>query len=224
MKNLLAILTIIFSITVNAQDVTKFLGIPVDGSKSEMIQKLKAKGFRELTYEDETILEGEFNGHDVNVYIVTNKNKVYRIMVCDANTVDARSIQIRFNNLCEQFKNNPKYFSAGDYTIPDKEDIPYEMTVHDKRYEAVFYQQPEVIDTTAISDNFTTFLTTKYTKEELENPTEELRSEIKELTIDYAMDLLSKKPVWFMISNLFGEYYITMYYDNVYNQAQGEDL
>lgn len=189
-----------------------------------MIQKLKAKGFRELTYEDETILEGEFNGHDVNVYIVTNKDKVYRIMVCDANTVDARSIQIRFNNLCEQFKNNPKYFSAGDYTIPDEEDIPYEMTVHDKRYEAVFYQQPEVIDSTAISDNFTTFLTTKYTKEELENPTEELQSEIKELTIDYATDLLSKKPVWFMISNLFGKYYIIMYYDNVYNQAQGEDL
>lgn len=42
MKNLLVILTIIFSCTVNAQDVTKFLGIPVDGSKSEMIQKLKA--------------------------------------------------------------------------------------------------------------------------------------------------------------------------------------
>lgn len=71
MKNLLVILTIIFSITVNAQDVTKFLGIPVDGSKSEMIQKLKAKGFRELTYEDETILEGEFNGHDVHVYVGT---------------------------------------------------------------------------------------------------------------------------------------------------------
>ena len=153
MKNLLVILTIIFSCTVNAQDVTKFLGIPVDGSKSEMIQKLKAKGFRELTYEDETILEGEFNGHDVNVYIVTNKDKVYRIMVCDANTVDARSIQIRFNNLCEQFKNNPKYFSAGDYTIPDEEDIPYEMTVHDKRYEAVFAQKSSAgdIDPSAVN-------------------------------------------------------------------------
>ena len=80
------------------------------------------------------------------------------------------------------------------------------------------------VDFVPKSDYFTTFLTTKYTKEELENPTEELQSEIKELTIDYATDLLSKKPVWFMISNLFGKYYIIMYYDNVYNQAQGEDL
>ena len=224
MKNHLVILTIIFSITVNAQDVTKFLGIPVDGSKSEMIQKLKAKGFRELTYEDETILEGEFNGHDVHVYVATNKNKVYRIMVCDANKVDASSIQIRFNNLCEQFKNNPKYLSLEDYTIPDEEDIPYEMTVHNKRYDANFYQQPETIDTTAISNDIASILATKYTKEELENPTEELRSELLRFAFNYMMDLYSKKSVWFMISEFQGEYYITMYYDNVYNQAQGEDL
>ena len=224
MKNLLVILTIIFSITVNAQDVTKFLGIPVDGSKSEMIQKLKAKGFRELTYEDETILEGEFNGHDVHVYVATNKNKVYRIMVCDANKVDARSIQIRFNNLCEQFKNNPKYLSLEDYTIPDEEDIPYEMTVHNKRYDANFYQQPETIDTTAISNDIASILATKYTKEELENPTEELRSELLRFAFNYMMDLYSKKSVWFMISEFQGEYYITMYYDHVYNQAPGDDL
>ena len=28
------------------KDVTKFLGIPVDGSESEMVKKLKEKGFR----------------------------------------------------------------------------------------------------------------------------------------------------------------------------------
>ena len=38
-------LLLIVSTTVFAQkEVTKFLGIPVDGFKSEMIQKLKAKG------------------------------------------------------------------------------------------------------------------------------------------------------------------------------------
>ena len=145
-------------------------------------------------------------------------------MVCDANTVDARSIQIRFNNLCEQFKNNQKYLSLEDYTIPDEEDIPYEMTVHNKRYDANFYQQPETIDTTAISNDIASILATKYTKEELENPTEELRSELLRFAFNYMMDLYSKKSVWFMISEFQGEYYITMYYDNVYNQAQGGDL
>lgn len=41
---------------------------------------------------------------------------------------------------------------------------------------------------------------------------------------DYMMELTSKKPVWFMISERFGKYYITMFYDNEYNRANGEDL
>lgn len=31
-------------------DVTKFLGIPVDGSKSEMMRKFKSKGFTQRPY------------------------------------------------------------------------------------------------------------------------------------------------------------------------------
>lgn len=38
------------------------------------------------------------------------------------------------------------------------------------------------------------------------------------------MDISLKKPVWFMISNAFGKYYISMFYDNEYNRANGEDL
>ena len=56
------------------KDVTKFLGIPVDGAKSDMIQKLKEKGFVPSSYKD--MLEGEFNGTDVYISVVTNNNKV----------------------------------------------------------------------------------------------------------------------------------------------------
>ena len=42
------------------KDVTKFLGIPIDGTKAEMIAKLKEKGFTSSAY-DREILEGEFN-------------------------------------------------------------------------------------------------------------------------------------------------------------------
>ena len=71
---------LMLSISVCAQqkDVTRFLGIPVDGSKSEMIRKLKAKGFESNPY-DEGILTGEFNGTMVNVYVLTNNNKVFRL-------------------------------------------------------------------------------------------------------------------------------------------------
>lgn len=199
------------------QDVTKFLGIPVDGSKSEMIQKLKAKGYTSSPL-DKDVLVGEFNGADVNIHVVTNNNKVYRIMICDVNNIDERAIQIRFNRLCEQFVNNSKYSSLPleEYMIPDDEDISYEITIHKKRYEAVFYQKT---DETFMAKQIEAAFP-QYTKEQLANPSEELRAEI----VNFVTQYISKKAVWFMINERLGKYCITMYYDNEYNNANGEDL
>lgn len=199
------------------QDVTKFLGIPVDGSKSEMIQKLKAKGYTSSPL-DKDVLVGEFNGADVNIHVVTNNNMVYRIMICDVNNIDERAIQIRFNRLCEQFVNNSKYSSLPleEYMIPDDEDISYEITVHKKRYEAVFYQKT---DETFMAKQIEAAFP-QYTKEQLANPSEELRAEI----VNFVTQYISKKAVWFMINERLGKYCITMYYDNEYNNANGEDL
>lgn len=206
------------------KDVTQFLGIPIDGSKSAMIQKLKAKGFRTSSY-DKDILEGKFNGIDVRLYIATNNDKVCRIMLCDVNTVDERSIQIRFNNLCNQFENNPKYVSLENELIPDDEDISYEISVNKKRYEAIFYQQPaNLSDTTILREKLIPIILEKYTPEELANPTDEIQMDLTKMTLEYMMELYSKKPVWFMISDHYGKYFITMFYDNKYNQANGEDL
>lgn len=118
-------------------DVTNFLGIPVDGKKSDMMSKLKSKGFTQSPYA-EGVLTGKFNGMDVNVHIATNNDKVCRIMVCDANTMDEASIRIRFNVLCEQFKNSSKYCSLSekDPKLKEDENISYEMTVHKKFYVA----------------------------------------------------------------------------------------
>ena len=144
MKKILLFLVLCFiSIFSMAQtDVTKFLGIPVDGSKSEMIRKLKTKGFKQSPV-DKDVLTGKFNGMDVNVHIVTNNDKVCRIAVYDKNTMNETDIRIRFNALCEQFKNNSKYCSLSeeDPKIKEDEDISYE--IHNKRYEAYFYQIPD---------------------------------------------------------------------------------
>lgn len=206
------------------QDVTQFLGIPVDGSKSAMIQKLKAKGFHTNSYNTD-VLEGEFNGMDVNVHIVTNGDKVCRIMVCDNNNVDERSIQIRFNRLIQQFEKNPKYMSLGNDLIPDDEDISYNISVKNKRYEAIFYQQPaELSDTTLLIEKLMPIILKNYTPEQLANPTEDMEKEFKKMLFEYMYEGMFKKPVWFMISDLYGKYYITMFYDNEYNRANGEDL
>lgn len=208
------------------KDVTEFLGIPVDGYKPAMIEKLKAKGFRYIPNED--LLEGEFNGTEVYVGVVTNNNKVYRIGLIDKNGQNKTDIKIRFNLLCRQFENNSRYTPMTDkeQTIPDDEDISYEITVNEKRYEAGFYQISQ-LDTVAIYNESKKSLLSKYTQEQLDNPTEEISAEIriKYITNKLMYDLATyNKFVWFKISEHARKYYICMYYDNEYNKANGEDL
>ncbi len=208
------------------KDVTTFLGIPIDGYKSEMKQKLIAKGYVPKKVGGNEYLEGEFNGTDVHIYIATNNNKVYRIMLCDANTRGEADIKIRFNKLVSQFKNNKRYTSLEDYTLSESVDISYEMTVNNKNFDALFYQVPnlEKVDTLAVQEQIRNEILKKYTPKQLENPTEEINQEMQSIALRMGMDVLLKKPVWFRICEHYGEYYITMYYDNEYNQANGEDL
>lgn len=224
MKKILFIIAILMtSLTLLAQnDVTTFLGIPIDGQKNEMKQKLISKGFVYNSNND--CFDGEFNGYDVSVYVATNNNKVWRIMLVDKHQVNETDIKIRFNKLYHQFKTNNKYVTFQDYTIPDNEDISYEMSAKNKRYEAIFYQQTSTIDSTQITNDLKAVILKKYTEEELENPTEDIKNDIIKMSIKYAIDMVSKKTVWFMISEHYGKYYISMFYDNEYNRANGEDL
>ena len=226
-KLLFSLLATLLTLSLYAQnDVTTFLGIPVDGFKSEMRQKLITKGFTPKKVGTNEYLEGEFNGTDVHIYIATNNNKVYRIMVCDANTQDEANIKIRFNKLVNQFENNKRYTALDQYTISDTEDISYEMLVHKKNFDALFYQNPDMekVDTLAIQNKIREQLLKKYKPEQLENPTEEINQEAQAIAMSIGMDMIFKKPVWFRICESYGEYYITMYYDNEYNHANGEDL
>ena len=226
-KLLFSLLATLLTLSLYAQnDVTTFLGIPVDGFKSEMRQKLIAKGFTPKKVGTNEYLEGEFNGTDVHIYIATNNNKVYRIMVCDANTQDEANIKIRFNRLVNQFKNNKKYTALDQYTISDTEDISYEMNVHKKNFDALFYQNPDMekVDTLALQNKIREQLLKKYKPEQLENPTEEMNQEAQAIAMSIGMDMIFKKPVWFRICEHYGKYFITIFYDNEYNHANGEDL
>ena len=213
----------IMAISMSAQnDVTTFLGIPVDGFKSEMKQKLVSKGFVPKKVGANEFLEGEFNGTDVHVYIATNNNKVYRIMLSDKNTVDEAQIKIRFNNLVKQFENNKRYYAFGDYSLSDEEDISYEMIVHNKIYAAYYSQNPDFEN---IDTKVQIAIKEKYSAEELKNPSETVKNDIKDIT-NKILGYHFMKQVWFCIERYRdnGEYYICMYYDNKYNQANGEDL
>lgn len=180
MKRFLAtFLFVLMTIATIAQEsnTIKFLGIPIDGTKKEMISKLQAKGYEYDAYSD--VLLGEFNGTNVIIYVQTVNNKVWRIGICDANVNnDAANIKIRYNNLFKQLSNNDKYKIDDGSTLGEEEDISYEMTVHNKRYDAAF-----------------TF---------------------KDKSIHGC--------VWYMIVERYGKYGIMMYYENLDNEANGDDL
>lgn len=214
MKKFLTLITVVFlSLSIYAEsDVTKFLGIPVDGSKQEMIQKLKAKGFK-TSPSDKEQLEGIFNGQDVIVSIVTNGDKVRRIGVSYMAGKDETQIKIAYNNLCLQFENNPKYITFGNNMLSKDEDISYNIIVNKKQYEAVYHQiNPE----------------DKFDMQYLKNMID--ADSIKEIKPEEFQRLYQlynkyqKNNVWFTITSFMGKYGILIFYDNENNNANGEDL
>ena len=197
MRKFLTLLAMIaISASVFAQkEVTKFMGIPVDGSPTEMIKKLKAKGFTTdedamqavkqglIDLDGPEVLTGRFNGEYVRLYLNVGTNNVWRISLVDKNSRDETQIRIRFNNLVRQFEDNGKYVPYVDeQTIADDEDISYQMTVNKKQYQAGFVQKGE------------------------------------DGTVD------EKRFVWFTIGEGSDGYVIYMFYDNKYNEADGSDL
>ena len=196
MRKFLTLLAMIaISASVFAQkEVTKFMGIPVDGSPTEMIKKLKAKGFTTdegfmrdvkrglIDWDGPEMLIGRFNGEKVRVSLLVEQNKVWRICLVDKDYRDETQIKRRFNTLVRQFENNDKYVYFYEQTIADDEDISYQMTVNKKQYEAIFAQKGE------------------------------------DGTID------EKRVVWFRISQRSEGYLIDMFYENEYNRADGSDL
>lgn len=225
MKKLLTLMIVVMmsAISFAQNDVTKFLGIPVDGTVAEMKAKLMAKGFKELPYSDQ--LEGTFNGEDVSLSIMENQGKVWRIVICDKADRGETDIKIRFNVLCSQFCNNKKYAvmkKEEEYRISETEDISYELSVHDKRYDAAFFQQPT--DTLTYRNIAFKALENKYISEQILNPTKEQAEDMQNIMSNSVFEAMKKRLVWFTIVKNYGKFRISMYYENGYNMANGEDL
>lgn len=220
-----------------SESTLKFLGIPVDGSKSEMVAALKSKGFE---YDSESdFLIGDFNGKKSHIGIVENHGKVYRVVVFDADTYDAGEIRIRFNNLIHQFENNDKYYYiVPNDPIPEDEDIHYEIIVHKKQYIAEFVYNPlygndELRDKVINEAVKESKLSIEEKKDEKiigdithgefysdKDNYDRLISSVVSLKVIQ----MSNSSVWFKIFEHYGEYYIGLYYDNLLNKPNGEDL
>lgn len=190
--------------------VLRFLGIPIDGPKSSMIEALKGKGFEYRNVDGNDVLIGDFNGRKSNIYIHTNRNVVDRVFVCDNAYVSESQIKIDYNNLISQFQRSEKYFELiPNVLLSDEEDISYEMSVNNKSYDAVFCLKPVFTDEE---------------KQMIQDANEGKVSNEDYLKVAEMIQSKIIGNVWFRIQEHYGEYGIGIYYDNLLNRADGEDL
>ena len=200
-------------------DVTTFLGIPVDGTVSNMKQKLIAKGFKQ----DSNLLSGQFNGQDVYLSIVANKGKVWRVAVINKTPYSEAQIRLQFNNLVRQFKNSTKYDNVKEYdpTIDESEDIRYEMSAHNKEYSASFLQKSNVEG--EIKEKMEQ-LKFPYLKEISFEDRKKINEAVDKLCNNMILVSRYSKSVCFNIIRNYGDYSILICYNNEYNAPNGEDL
>ena len=195
--------------------IVKFLGIPVDGAKSDMIRKLEKKRFKYDSYND--VLSGEFNGAESLIFIFTNGDKVRRVCVTYPQSVSETIIRRNYNRLLNEFKSNSKYVECEEYEpIPSNEDISYEMATNNKTYQAGFVLKPEFDEEAQ-----------RYLEEEqktiLTSDDDGRFQRARNFYIAHCLSHSSGK-VWFQIETSGVGYVITIYYDNEKNEAHGEDL
>ena len=135
---LMFIMTFCLSFIGFCQNTITFKGIPIDGSIIDFSISLEKLGYENIEYEDDVVFYGEFNGQKSFIIPQTVNNKVWRVVIVDVKSTDKNSIIARFNELFNQFMNNPKYKHYDGDTINYDENIDYEILVHDKRYSAAF--------------------------------------------------------------------------------------
>lgn len=121
----------------------KFVGVPIGGSREEMVAALKDKGFN--MYYDGS-LDGMFNGENVKVYISTNHDIVDRIQVEYPYCSEDNDIRVKYNVLLSRFGRNAKYVCINPRAdVPANESIYRKLDENTKYYDAVyFYLHPEV--------------------------------------------------------------------------------
>ena len=132
------IMTVCLSFIGFCQNTITFKGIPIDGSIIDFSISVEKLGYANIEYEDDVVFYGEFNGQKSFIIPQTVNNKVWRVVIVDVKSTDKNSIIARFNELFNQFMNNPKYKHYDGDTINYDENIDYEILVHDKRYSATF--------------------------------------------------------------------------------------
>lgn len=161
MRKIVISLLMLLTLSLSAQNndnVMKFMGIPIDGPKSEMIEKLNEKGFvpvqQEIDLENaennvikyggeltggrlrerdgEYFLHGYFDGKSCHLIIVSYNKKVYQIMVAFESPFDELNAKVQFNSYIEKLEEKYVNPTSFDFSIDLDCDLsnPFENNIH----------------------------------------------------------------------------------------------
>lgn len=146
MRKLVFALLMLFTLSLNAQEIEKvfqFMGIPIDGPKSEMISKLEEKGFvtvdgirriedaekevekfgGEITggkmreNDQEYLMDGFFDGKRCTIVLCSYKSIVYKVAVLFETSYQRKwDAFTLFNDYAEKLQK--KYYDENNYYKP----------------------------------------------------------------------------------------------------------
>ena len=206
-----------YNLTETDNNTLTFVGVPIGGTKSQMIKALETKGF-EVDYKEE--MTGMFNGEEVTVKISTNRGIVDRILVEYPVHFNVNDNRIKYNMLLSRFNRNAKYVSVNPRTeIPADEEIFWKLNANSKYYDAVYFYLQKGIDAGQWVDRFKKEFQKQYNKPLTGLSYEEMEESLFCLPKDISDAVCG--VVWFTMVNISC---ISINYINFKNRPRGEDL
>lgn len=198
-------------------DPTTFLGIPIEGTRRNMEQRLLEAGFVLM---DDNSFAGVYNDEPVVIIIHTYNRKVCRLEVRESGEgMDENTAKARFNSLVRMYLEDKDYISLpGNHNIPDNESVMEGLRFKNKLYQAVFAQRPLAASfsqneakAAALVKRLRKFLLQQSKKEDITRMLADCES--------FQRGFMNK-AVWLTIvetERFSGRYHVITYYENVDN-------
>ena len=234
--------------------VLKFLDIPIDGTEAQFTAKLKNKGFSYNSFSETYKGQFNGRNVDVIIHTNHNLvDRVYVAFPYTTESLIRNEYNRLLSQFEENSKymgfglnemipededisyeiraHNKRYQASYSYLDPDTDLVAFSNALLDKCSDYFSDNQKETL-----KENLAAYLNLPEEDQieyvdlvltELEKPMEEMEAEQMLgflFTIIDSMKSLSEGEVWFMIHENSGRYQIGLYYDNLHNQAHGEDL
>lgn len=201
-----------------SENILSFSGVPINGTKAQIIKSLSTKGFEYSDLYDH--LTGMFNGEEVTLKISTNHGVVDRIIVNYPYCSEGNDTRIKYNMLLSRFNRNDKYICINPRKeVPAEERINRMLSDNSKYYDAVYFYLKQGSDPEQWANEYKKEYQKMYNKplaglsyEEMEEALFCLSNKISEAV---------SGVVWF---TMVSQHQININYINFKNRPRGEDL